>query len=108
MTMTAMDSSTVRLPTGRLGILTPGMGAVATTTFAGIMAVREGRSLPIGSLTQFGRLGTASLAGSCNPLIKDVVPLAGLDDLAFGGWDPVPDNAFEAACNAGVLSARDL
>ncbi|MHB8577062.1 MAG: inositol-3-phosphate synthase [Dehalococcoidia bacterium] len=99
-------SDDIRPATGRLGILTPGMGAVATTTYAGIMAVRQGRSQPIGSLTQLGRIDAGSEGPS--PLIKEAVPLAGLPDLVFGGWDPIGDNAFEAACKAGVLSAADL
>src|SRR5579871_5106940 len=98
----------IRPASGRLGILTPGMGAVATTTYAGILAVRQGRAKPIGSLTQMGRIRLGKRTEHRNPLIKDFVPLAGLDDLVFGGWDPFPDNAFEAACKAGVLSVADL
>jgi myo-inositol-1-phosphate synthase len=94
--------------TGRLGILTPGMGAVATTTYAGVLAVRQGRALPFGSLTQMGRIRLGPRTAGRNPLIKDFVPLADLGDLVFGGWDPIPDNAFEAAQKAGVLSPADL
>ncbi len=93
---------------GRLGVLTPGMGSVATTTFAGVFAVRRGRAMPVGSLTQLGRLRRGEQPAAGDPLIKDVVPLAGLDDLIFGGWDPYPDNAFDAAVKANVLSAQDL
>jgi myo-inositol-1-phosphate synthase len=99
-------NGTIEPANGRLGILTPGMGAVATTLYAGVMAVRQGRGLPAGSLTQMGRLRVGG--EQAGPFIKDVLPLAGLPDLAFGGWDPIGENAFEAACNAGVLSARDL
>jgi myo-inositol-1-phosphate synthase len=98
----------IRPAGGRLGILTPGMGAVATTTYAGVLAIRQRRALPIGSLTQMGRIRLGSRAEHRNPLIRDFVPLAGLDDLVFGGWDPIPDSAFAAACKAGVLSAQDL
>jgi myo-inositol-1-phosphate synthase len=105
---TMPQATAIRPATGRLGILTPGMGAVATTTYAGILAVRQGRARPIGSLTQMGRIRLGKRTEHRNPLIKDFVPLAGLDDLVFGGWDPIPDNAFEAACKAGVLSAADL
>ncbi|MGH2586819.1 MAG: inositol-3-phosphate synthase [Dehalococcoidia bacterium] len=93
---------------GRLGVLTPGMGAVATTLYSGVLAVRQGRSTPIGSLTQMGHIRLGRRTESRNPLIKDFVPLAGLDDLVFGGWDPFPDNAFDAAVKAGVLAAKDL
>ena len=46
-------------PGGTLGVLLPGMGAVATTFIAGVEAVRRGRGRPFGSLTQMGtiRLG---------------------------------------------------
>src|SRR5579884_4011999 len=98
----------IRPATGRLGILTPGMGAVATTTYAGVLAVRQGRALPFGSLTQMGRIRLGPRTAGRNPLIKDFVPLADLGDLVFGGWDPIPDNAFEAAQKAGVLSPADL
>ncbi len=94
--------------TGRLGVLTPGMGAVATTFYAGVLAIRKGQALPIGSLTQMGHIRLGKRTDNRNPLIKDMVPLAGLDGLVFGGWDPFPDNAFEAACKAGVLQAKDL
>jgi myo-inositol-1-phosphate synthase len=93
---------------GRLGVLTPGMGAVATTLYSGVLAVRQGRSMPIGSLTQMGHIRLGRRTEGRNPLIKDFVPLAGLDDLVFGGWDPFPDNAFDAAVKAGVLAAKDL
>ena len=89
---------------GKLGILLPGMGAVATTLIAGVLAVRKGTGQPIGALTQMGKLRTA--AG--NPLIKDFVPLPDLDHLEFGGWDVYEDNVYEAALKAGVLDYRTL
>ncbi len=99
---------TIRPATGRLGVLTPGMGAVATTFYAGVMAIRQGRALPIGSLTQMGHIRLGKRTEGRNPLIKDFVPLADLNDLVFGGWDPIPDNAYEAARKAGVLQDKDL
>ena len=89
---------------GKLGILLPGMGAVATTLIAGVLAVRKGSGQPIGSLTQMGKIRTA--AG--NPKIKDFVPLPGLDDIEFGGWDVYEDNVYEAAMKAGVLDYKTL
>src|SRR3954470_110420 len=84
-----------------------GLGAVSTTTIAGVLAIRRGLAKPIGSLTQMGtiRLGKRTEANS--PRIKDFVPLASLDDVVFGAWDLFPDNAYEAAKTAGVLD-RDL
>jgi myo-inositol-1-phosphate synthase len=90
---------------GKLGIMLVGLGAVSTTTIAGVIAIRRGLAKPIGSLTQMGtiRLGKRTEANS--PRIKDFVPLASLDDVVFGGWDLFKDNCYEAAKTAGVLDA---
>ncbi len=90
-------------PKGKLGVLIPGLGAVATTFIAGVEAVRRGLAAPIGSLTQMGTIRLGKRTDKKTPLIKDFVPLAGLDDLEFGGWDVYSDNAYEAALKAGVL-----
>ena len=84
-----MSSIEIRPAGGRLGVLTPGMGAVATTFYAGVIAARKGLTKPIGSLTQMGHIRLGKRTDERNPLIKDLVPLAGLDDLVFGGWDPI-------------------
>jgi myo-inositol-1-phosphate synthase len=85
------------------------MGAVATTTVAGVMLVREGHAAPVGSLTQMGRLALGGGAGpAARPLLREVVPLASLDQLRFGGWDIFEDDAYEAAVAAGVLEERHL
>ena len=102
------DRVTIAPATGRLGILTPGMGAVATTLYAGVLAARQGLNKPIGSLTQMAHIRLGKREENRNPMIKDFVPLAGLDDIVFGGWDPISSNALEAARTAGVLSAADL
>ena len=94
--------------TGKLGILTPGLGAVATTFIAGVESVRRGLSKPIGSLTQMATIRLGKRTDNRSPLIKEFVPLAGLDDLVFGAWDPIPDDAYTAAKKAGVLEERDL
>jgi myo-inositol-1-phosphate synthase len=94
--------------TGRLGILTPGMGAVASTAYAGVLAVRAGLAEPIGSLTQMAHIRLGKREEARNPLIRDFVPLAALDDVVFGGWDPISANALEAARTAGVLDESDL
>ena len=88
---------------GRLGILLPGLGAVATTFIAGVEAIRKGLSQPIGSLTQMGSIRLGKRTENRNPLIKDFVPLANLNDIVFGGWDVYEDNVYEAAVNAKVL-----
>jgi myo-inositol-1-phosphate synthase len=95
-------------PKGKLGILLPGMGAVSTTFMAGVELVRKGKAHPVGSLTQLGTIRLGKRTDNNSPQIKDFVPLAGLKDLVFGGWDIFKDTAFEAASNAGVLSQEDL
>ncbi len=95
-------------PKGKLGILTPGMGAVSTTFMAGVELVRQGHSVPVGSLTQLGTIRLGKRTDGKTPKIKDFVKLASLDDIVFGGWDVFPDNAYQAAVKAGVLDAKDL
>ena len=96
--------STSILPaTGKLGVLIPGLGAVATTMIAGVFAARKGHGVPVGSLTQLGHIRLGKRTEGRNPRIKDFVPIAGLDDLVFGGWDVYADNVYEAAVNARVL-----
>ncbi len=95
-------------PRGKLGILTPGMGAVSTTFMAGVIAIRQGLAKPIGSLTQMGTIRLGKRTEKRMPLIKDFVPLAGLEDLVFGGWDIFEDNAYQAALKAGVLKKELL
>ena len=93
---------------GKLGVLMPGMGAVATTVIAGVEAIKAGLGQPIGSLTQMGTIRLGKRTDGRSPLIKDFVPLAGLDDLVFGGWDVFPDDAYDSAEHAGVLPKDKL
>ena len=93
---------------GRLGVLLPGMGAVATTLIAGVNLVKKGLGEPIGSLTQMQKIRLGKRTDPRAIPIKDFVPLAGLNDLVFGGWDITPENAYETACNSGVLSENVL
>jgi myo-inositol-1-phosphate synthase len=93
---------------GKLGVLLPGMGAVATTFMGGVEAVRRGHARPIGSLTQMGTVRLGKRTEGRSPLIRDFVPLAALEDLEFAGWDVYPDSAWEAARKAGVLEERDV
>ena len=88
---------------GRLGVLMVGMGAVASTFIAGVELIRRGAAAPIGSLTQMGTIRLGKRTEGRTPLIRELVPLATLDQLIFGGWDPIPDSAYEAALKCGVL-----
>src|SRR5271165_5537450 len=91
----------------KLGVMIPGMGAVATTFVAGVEAIRKGIAKPIGSLTQMGTVRLGKRTDGRSPKIKEFVPLAGLDDLVFTGWDIFEDDMYAAAKNAGVLD-REL
>lgn len=93
---------------GKLGILVPGMGAVATTFIAGVEAVKKGIAQPIGSLTQMSNIRIGKRTEHRNPKINDFVPLAQLNDIVFGGWDIYEDNVYEAAMNAKVLESSLL
>jgi len=93
---------------GKLGILIPGLGAVATTLIAGVEAVKKGKAKPIGSLTQMSSIRLGKSTENRNPLIKDFVPLAKLSDIVFGGWDIYHDNVYESAFNANVLEVHQL
>ena len=97
------SSQEIAPPDGRLGVLLVGLGAVSTTFIAGVLAIRKGLAEPIGSLAQMGTVRLGKRTDGRTPLIKDFVPLVGLDDLVFGAWDIFDDNCYESAKNAGVL-----
>jgi myo-inositol-1-phosphate synthase len=88
---------------GKLGILLVGLGAVSTTTIAGVMAVRKGLAQPIGSLTQMGTIRLGKRTEGRSPKINEAVPLVNLDNIVFGGWDIFEENSYQAARTAGVL-----
>ncbi|MGJ1196850.1 inositol-3-phosphate synthase [Sphingobacterium spiritivorum] len=98
----------VKEANGKLGILIPGLGAVATTLIAGVAAINKGLSLPIGSVSQLSRIRLGKRTEDRNPLIKDFVPLAKLEDIVFGGWDVYEDNVYVAASKAKVLEQGQL
>ncbi|MBN8728943.1 MAG: inositol-3-phosphate synthase [Acidobacteria bacterium] len=93
---------------GKLGILIPGIGAVATTFMAGVELVKRGLGEPVGSLTQMATIRLGKRTENRTPKIKDFVPLAKLDDIVFGGWDIYEDTAYQAATHARVLEQTML
>src|SRR2546423_13018111 len=97
------DSAKIAPAKGKLGVMIPGMGAVATTFVAGVEAVRKGIAQPIGSLTQMGTIRLGKRTEGRSPKIHDFVPLAGLNDLVFTGWDIFEDDMCTAASKARVL-----
>ena len=103
--MSTNSNVTIAPAQGKLGILIPGMGAVASTFIAGVEAIKQGLGEPIGSLTQLGTIRLGKRTDGRTPQIKDFVPLAPLQCLSFGAWDIYEDNAYEAAVKARVLDA---
>ncbi len=101
--MAAQDNVQIAPANGKLGVLIPGIGAVTTTFIAGVEAVKRGTAAPVGSLTQLSTIRLGKRTDNNTPKIKDFVPLAGINDLVFGGWDIYEDTAYEAAVNAAVL-----
>jgi myo-inositol-1-phosphate synthase len=93
---------------GRLAVLLPGLGAVSTTLIAGVHLIRKGLARPFGSVTQMQKMRLGKRTHPRFMLVKDLVPLANLDALSFGGWDIFTDNAYEAAVKAGVLTTEAL
>ena len=106
--MAITKGTEIRPAQGKLGVLLPGLGAVATTFIAGVEAIRKGYAKPIGSLTQMGTIRLGKRTDNRSPRVGDFVPLASLDDLVFGAWDIFPDDGFESAEHAGVLNKEDL
>jgi len=102
------EAKRIREANGKLGVLMPGMGAVATTLIAGVEIMKKGPAEPVGSLSQMGTIRLGKRTEERVPKIKDFVPLAPMDGLVFGGWDAFPDDAYEAAAHAGVLHKDHL
>lgn len=93
---------------GKLGVLIPGLGAVATTFIAGVLLARKGLGQPIGALSQMGTVRLGKRTENRIPKINDFVPLAQMDDLVFGGWDVFAEDAYEAAVHAKALDRHHL
>ena len=97
------ETATIEPADGKLGILLVGLGAVSSTFIAGVEHVRRGTGKPFGSVTQMATIRLGKRTEKKIPLIRDFVPLASLDQLVFGAWDPIPDNGYESAVKCGVL-----
>ena len=97
------SSVSIKPPKGKLGVLLVGLGAVSSTFMAGVEHIRRGTGPPVGSLTQMATIRLGRRTEKRTPVIRDFVPLADLDQLVFGAWDPIPDNAYKAALKSGVL-----
>ena len=103
-----MEKANVKPADGKLGILVVGNGAVATTFMTGVLLARKGLGKPIGSMTQYDKIRVGSGDAKQYLHYKDIVPLSSLDDIVFGCWDVYPQNAYQAAMYAQVLSEKDI
>ena len=101
------DKPRVHPADGKLGILLVGLGAVSSTFIAGVEHIRNGNGQPTGSLSQMATIRLGKRSDKKSPLIRDFVPLANLDQLVFGAWDPIPDNAYDAAVKSSVLEHHE-
>jgi myo-inositol-1-phosphate synthase len=101
-------AASIKPATGKLGVMIPGMGAVATTLIAGVEAVRRGLAKPIGSLSQMGHIRLGKRTENRSPLIKDFAPIADLNHIVFTGWDIFGGNLYDAAKTAQVLDRDQL
>ena len=97
------ENITIESANGKLGVLLVGLGAVSSTFIAGVEHVRRGTGKPFGSVTQMATIRLGKRTEKSTPLIRDFVPLANLDQLVFGAWDPIPDDGYESAVKCGVL-----
>ncbi len=103
-----MAAKKAEAPKGKLGVMVVGLGAVATTFMTGVMMARKGLAKPIGSVTQYDKIRIGKGEDKKYVHYKDVVPLAELDDIVFAAWDVYPDNAYESALKAEVLTEKDI
>ena len=103
--MSELAAPTIAPATGKLGVVCVGLGAVTTTFIAGVELAKRGMGDPVGSLTQMGTIRLGKRTEDRSPFIRDFVPIAGLDDIVFGAWDPFEDDAYVSAQKAGVLDA---
>ncbi len=106
--MIDVERGAVEPADGKLGVLLVGLGAVATTYIAGVENVRRGGATPVGSLAELSTIRLGKRTENRSPRIRDFVPLAGLNDIVFGAWDPIPDNAYDSCKVAGVLDSKHV
>ena len=103
-----MNATNVQPATGKLGVLSVGLGAVATTFMTGVLMVRKGLAKPVGSMTQYDKIRVGRGAAKQYLHYKDIVPMADLNDIVFGAWDVYPANAYQSAINCEVLKEKDI
>ncbi len=105
--MTDTTARTIQPADGKLGVLCVGLGAVSSTFIAGVELARRGLAQPTGALSQLATIRLGKRTDGRSPLIKDFVPLYPLEDLEFGAWDPVPDDAYRSCLHCGVFDKHE-
>ena len=103
-----MKQTNVKPADGKLGIMVVGCGAVATTFMTGVLMTRRGLAKPVGSMTQYDKIRIGRGDDKKYLPYADIVPMAKLDDIVFGCWDVYPQNAYQAAMYAEVLTEKDI
>ena len=103
-----MEKSNVKPAEGKLGILCVGLGAVSSTFINGTLMIRKGLGVPVGSITQLAKIRVGKGADAQYKHVSEIVSMPSLDDIVFGAWDILPDNAFESSMHAEVLRDRDI
>src|SRR5438876_10920034 len=98
----------IEAPSGKLGVLIPGLGAVSTTFIAGVEAIKKKIAHPVGSLTQVGTIRSGMRTERRVPKIHDFVTLASLNDLVLSGGDIYNDNCYVTAAKAAALDRHLL
>ena len=103
-----MENNMVKPAEGKLGVLCVGLGAVSSTFITGVLMVRKGMGKPVGSISQMAKIRVGRGDAKQYKHVSEIVSMPALDDIVFGAWDILPDNAFESAMHAEVLRDRDI
>ena len=103
-----MKECRVRPTNGKLGVMCVGLGAVTTTTIIGVLMSRKGLSKPTGSFACDGIMRLGKGQDKIYKEVKDIIPIANLNDIVFGAWDIYEDDAYDAAIKASVLRTSDI
>ena len=94
--------------TGKLAVMSVGLGAVTTTFITGTLMYRKGLTVPGGSVIEMAKIRVGRGEAKQYKKIKEIVPVAPMQSLEFAAWDIFEENAYQAALHADVLKQRDI
>ena len=94
--------------TGKLAVMSVGLGAVTTTFITGTLMYRKGLTVPGGSVIEMAKIRVGRGEAKQYKKITDIVPVAPMQSLEFAAWDIFEENAYQAALHADVLKQRDI